>query len=65
MENIEKKEIKRRVPEAQRKAAIRRAKAKYMMNKDWHCDSCNRTYNLASKWMHMKTQKHHKNAYDK
>ena len=65
MDNIEKKEIKRRVPEAQRKAAIRRTKHKYMMNKYWECTVCNRVYCLAAKWMHIKTQKHQKNVYEK
>ena len=63
MDNIEKKEIKRRFPEAQRKAAIRRAKTKYMLKTDWECIYCKRVYSLAAKWMHMKTRKHQRNVY--
>ena len=44
--------------------AIRRSKAKYLLNEEWCCDICdsNHNYTLGGKWMHLKTKKHQKNA---
>ena len=41
-----------------RKQAIKESKTRYMLNKQWTCDICQYTANLASKWMHMKSKKH-------
>ena len=46
--------------EEERKAARTRSKMKCMLNKPWHCESCDQTYCLAGKWSHLYTKKHQK-----
>ena len=41
-----------------RQRANKDNKTKYMLNKQWTCETCQYTANLASKWMHLKTKKH-------
>ena len=51
-------------PEEEKKEAIscKRSETKYMRNKEWYSNICNKNYSLAAKWSHLKTKKHRKNV---
>ena len=46
-----------------RKAAIKKSKSQYMLNKPWFCWICqnNKNYSLAGKHCHLNTKKHKRN----
>ena len=50
--------------EEERRDAIRRSKSKYMLNKEWYCETSKtgRNYSMAGKHSHLKTLKHQKNT---
>ena len=39
-----------------RQNAIKQSKTRYMFNKSWVCDICEREYSLAGKHMHISTK---------
>ena len=39
----------------------RERRTNYMLNKDWFCETCKLHFSLASKWSHLKTDKHMNN----
>ena len=48
--------------EEDRLNAIRKSKTKYMINKPWICEICDREYCLAGKWTHIKSKLHYQNC---
>ena len=50
----------------ERKKATTKSKTKYMLNKEWYCQTCNnnKNYTLAGKWKHIKSIKHQLNSKD-
>ena len=47
--------------EEDRKEALKKSKTKYMLDKEWYCDICNRKYSLKRKDKHLLTKVHKKN----
>ena len=45
-------------PKIYTKEQIKQHRTLYMLSKPWYCDSCNKTYSLAYKTLHLRTRKH-------
>lgn len=47
--------------EEKRQLAIKKSKSKWNMKTPWNCEDCNRSYSIAGKHNHLKTQKRQSN----